>query len=698
MSQDRLVTVIAAFAVIVALGVGGWVVFGGRGSGPAEEVLLAEQNDVPYGAIQQSAGGGAAPRMAAADSPSAGPETTEAANVTALEPTTEVVEERRSATPTVRIRVLEDSTRRPLDRVTVRLVEPGADVSDDDLRHRTDSSGVALFHNVSAGQWEVVLRWGTRAEHRPDTIRIEEGEGGEWTFSYPGREMFAYQLLNQDGSPAGFVELEAGVAIHQWQEPSAVVFETVRTDAQGNFQVPGFAGMRPVMFRSNNAEMFSVEAEPRERRGRGGWGRGGPGYGNPSIDPRPLDADETRTIYRRTDVVLARGLLVNAPRAHVTNPFIATVQSRDYNYIGIEVHNDQFTFAATPGSTARILVSRDSVPGQRLRNRSFEKVVEVEMPEEPGPYDFEIHFEDRLEIAGRVELEDGTPVADVRVIATGYDATLDEVGDSGPVRGFRGTGGANAQLTADPTDRRGRFTFELPPARAYVFTPRTDSLPDDYKGYDDMRLEWDDLKTGRELVIVLHPSSLFWGEVVGEDGRPVAGAFVSAGGDLVEFSAWDYNVRTDEDGLFELNVPRLNLATAGTGTAASGRSVVLTARHQSMMGVAPAVPDSTRPARIEMRQVTSGNFVVTSGGEPVDRVEVSSFFDSPGYENPVPRRDMQVYESEEGRFQFRNVPRGITWFAFSIPGRPLEESVVIQIPPDAGRGQEIPVDLTPPEM
>jgi hypothetical protein len=593
----------------------------------------------------------------------------------------------------VLLRVLEQGTRIPIPNVTARLRPLARD--ERPFEHRTNAAGLASFHNVPPGRYEVIVRWGNRPPQGDDDITVAEGRRTEHTVLLPERPEWRARLVDVNGDPVPGHDLRVGSSVFEWFDRGNVLHENVRTDNQGFFTVRAYPDARPLHIESAGANLYSID--PASDRWR-----------NPLADPRPFEAtgNEPRVYVLRTDVVMATGILVNAPRTE--EGFLATVRAPQFTYWGLPVENDRFTFRATTGQATRITLARRTAADLGWRGFSRDLEHHVTMPDTPGPFEFEIPFPERILVRGVVLQPDGRGAPNVRVRANAFAEAGAARRALEAQRTTRVPGGLGEQrrralanslrwqgdssLLTPPTARDGRFELELVPATEYLFTAESQTLTNDHKGYEAAVHGWDELVAGREVVLRLQTSSLVWGEVVDGSNRPAPGVRVLLQGPASTFNAADYDARTDEAGIFEMNVPPIRGAGIVDG-------LLVTAQSNDRFGIAPALVDSSSPTRVILRPAVSGTFVVTRGGLPVPRVEIASFYLEDHFPGPIVRRAPRVYEQANGHYTFRAVPARSTWYSFVEPGLPPDLGATVQVPTNPGRDGRIRVELPPlPEV
>ncbi|MDK2971349.1 MAG: hypothetical protein PWP23_1104 [Candidatus Sumerlaeota bacterium] len=601
----------------------------------------------------------------------------------------------------VLLTVVEEGTEIPLPNVVVRLRETAAAEDAPALEFTTNEQGRASFFNVTAGEYDVVLKWGRRPEYPAAELTVADGEGLERTVEMEARTEYRAQLVDTEENPVAGHTLIVSASTFDWREAGNALPETVRTGPDGMFIIRAYPDSRPITIRSDSASVYS--SNPRR------------GWTNPHYDMRSMEGGRwggrrnesedsgepaVRRYYLRSDVVTATGVLVNPPAN--AGGFTATVRSRAFNYMALPVIDNEFTFKGLPGAEVGIIIARRSAEDLGFRGISRDISMDITLPEKPGPYRFEVPFPDRLLVRGVVYEPGGKPAENVRVRANGFEeegAAAGAVADQTRGRRGGGRGGWNpglllageSSLLSEPTGADGRFEFELNPASEYLFSAEPQTLDDNYKGADPVTVQWQELEDGKEVVLFLEVSHLFWGEVVTTGGEPVAGARVVLGGEDLGFSANDYATTTDGMGFFEMNTPPIE--GAESLPEGSPRLYITAFQGRGLQGLLPVLPDAPDPARVVVYPTAEGTFVVTSGGQPVQRVEIVSYFSGPGFGAPVMRRDLRVYEDEDGRYRFSGVPREITWFSLGIPGAPTAEAVTVQIPLDEDAGMEIGVDL-----
>lgn len=577
----------------------------------------------------------------------------------------------------VHLMVLEEGTREPLERVTISLVSRDGGET---VRLETDKHGAAFLSGIAPGAYNAEINWGRMDTIEGGRVDVPEGQRVYKEFLYPARQSFRFQLVTGE-RPVPYRTLRIGLPMFHWQDESPILYSDVQTDSQGCFVVRGYEGMRPMIIRSAGAEMYSGEPER--------------GWGNPYSWRWPLrEGEEARTVHLRENVVRATGVLVFPAGTETPANMIATVRSPQFTYWMLGVEDNRFSFVGVPGETASVIVSRRVSPSMGLAGISREKTMQVTLPDEPGDFEFEVPFDERVRVEGVVLRPGNRGARNVQVRAVGLGTAPAEQGggDRGRGRWMPRALQGDASYLSERTDSQGRFSLDLPPATEYMFVPEPGTLPSSAKGHSPLKVAWSELQGGQLVVIVLETSALVWGEVVDERGNPVAGARVALRGSAVDFNADDYAVTTDEHGLFTMNVPPV----PGAESLPPGSSrLFVAANHESGVGYAPAIPDSGERVRVRLHRLVSGRLIVTDGGQPATEVEIASFLRPEGFNEPLTRERLRVRRNEEGRYRFDNVPRGIT--TFTVSRRNAEPANVRTAPlaRDARNGLEIVVDVAP---
>lgn len=592
------------------------------------------------------------------------------------------------------IHAVESGTNQPIEGVDIFLQHEDGSAP---YRDKTNSEGLATYFNMPSGVYEPVLKWGRIPEVKGGAFRLPPGEGIEITIPLPGRNRYRAQLLDEGLNPVSGRKLAVAVSNYEWGEIGPIEYEEAVTDDQGIFYIAAYPESRPIRLKAAEGTLLSMNVKR--------------GWTNPLMDPRALGAERSihpsdppvRRYFIREDAVFATGKLVNAPEPG-GDGYFASVRSSQFGYMSIPVVDNEFSFHGVVGAQCTVVISRDRNAYVSLGGASREAKVEVTLPDEPGQFDFEIPFAERVAATGRVVDPKGSPAEDVGVRAVGFlkKGTAAEV--IAPGERFAAAGAAqwrrNLTMVGDisfvtgPTGTDGEFFFHLPLAAEYLFVPEPGGLPEETLGGEPVIRTWEDLQRGEEIVLRLEISSLVWGTVINAIGRPVDEAGVMLAGPMAGIHSMSVSAQTDTDGVFEMNVPHID----GADTLPRGSTqLYLEAWKNESKGFAPVRLDDPEAVEIVLHPVSSGDFVVLDeGGEPVTRVDVSSYYDVDGFNEIIPRRDLQTFESEEGRYRFRSVPRGITWFAFSRPG--VEDAVAVtkQIPADANAKQDIFVTLPRP--
>lgn len=457
--------------------------------------------------------------------------------------------------------------------------------------------------------------------------------------------------------------------------------------------------------------------------GGGRWGRS---WSNPVVNFRPLEEENITVIEAKGGVVRATATLINAPELPEDRGYHASVESPSVRYGLIPVVKNKFTFFAEPGEEVEIDLFRTNyaVTGEEMvkgpsgpppwAGSSREKEVKVKMPEDAGDHDLEIVFEDRLTVRGLVVDSTDEPVEDVEVRIRGFNmaggaagASADATGfgppfGGGPGGGPGGDGGErpDSNFLAPKTNRDGEFEIELPPAGEYLFSPDRDSLPEGWRGFVAETVSWEELQKGEPVVIELEASSLIWGEVVDERGKPIEGATVRVQGRGIPNSVRNLTATTDADGLFSLNLPPIEDIVPDGANTAQGDYYVRAAREDYGIGMAPVVADDPEQSvGVTMYKQTQVTLRPTSAGQPVGTVRVSVVYDVAQFETAFAvGRQYFRRTGDDGLANVGSLPRGITTLIVSAAGGngdavgPTREVVV---PADADETVTLDVDLTP---
>jgi hypothetical protein len=327
---------------------------------------------------------------------------------------------------------------------------------------------------------------------------------------------------------------------------------------------------------------------------------------------------------------------------------------------------------------------------QAIMNAAVEKRVTITLPEEPGTFEFDIEFEDRTLVRGKVLNPDGSPAPGQLVRARGF-------GEQDSSRTFADVriGPGMADFLSEPTDSSGQFSLEVPPAKEYTFMISTLNPIQDAKRMDSVTVPWEKLFAGEEVILQIVQPAVMWGYVVDEDGAPVARASVSLRGSRLP-PAWErFGVSTDEEGFFMMTLPE-STALQSEGIAL-GDIYAVAYRQGVGRGMAPAVVnDPENPVKITMFGTTMVRIRATNGEEFVERLNVSFVFDTPDFSTEIFGAGTRTLQGRRGLFQLQNVPKGITKLAVSDDNNAVGPIIEIPIPATAPFPYEVKIDFKNP--
>jgi uncharacterized GH25 family protein len=183
------------------------------------------------------------------------------------------------------------------------------------------------------------------------------------------------------------------------------------------------------------------------------------------------------------------------------------------------------------------------------------------------------------------------------------------VGLHGPSRPRSG-----AMIGGRTTGEDGSFSFRVPPGEnfMYVSGPAPEGYLRPEVGSPSRMLELR-VADGQTVPVTLElprdPSPLVSGRVLDADGKPVAGAFVSAESPR---ERWEYRgTRTDAAGQFQLAAPRGSKLRAGKGAMRTAEAVETRGAEEDLVLRVQAVADA------------SAVVIVTAGGKPVKGARVN---------------------------------------------------------------------------
>ncbi len=660
-SQQKNLTIAIASCVAVLLGLA--VVFGLlRGGGPdgrgtSTNTVVVEPTATPAERTSRPEA-----RVSTAPDRTSGPVATSRAPLT--------------------VTVIDAGSRDPIPGTTVQLRQ-GMNIAATQV---TNAQGVTAFEGIAPGDYALFAQWGPGVDHPGGNVGIVAGETLQRIIEYPARTRYAFRFVNEETKQAA----AAREIIVRLPDTRAVLpqpgFELkATTDAAGRLRFWAYPDLRPVYFSIDGIAQLTREGENR--------------WLNPYDYRAPLGFEDEGVLRIREEVVQVTGRLINPPEVSFGEGFVANALSPRADYRGLPVVDKQFRFTAAPGSTYNISLVRPGpewspsegteVPEnlQAILNAAVEKRVTITPPEDPGTFEFDIEFEDRTQVRGRVLNPDGSPAPGQLVRARGF-------GEQDSSRTFANvrTGQGTADFLSEPTDSSGRFFLEVPPAKEYTFMISTLNPIQDAKRMDSVTVPWERLFAGEEVVLQIAQPAVMWGYVVDEGGAPVARASVSLRGSRLP-PAWErFGVATDEEGFFMMTLPENN-ALQAEGIALG--DIYAVAHRQGVgRGMAPAVVnDPENPVKITMFGTTMVRIRATNGGEFVERLNVSFVFDTPEFASEVFGAGTRTLQGRRGLFQLQNVPKGITKLAVSDESNAVGPIIEIPIPATAPFPYEVKIDF-----
>ncbi len=621
--------------------------------------------------------------------------------------------------PLISVRVIEEGTGLPVPNVRVALTTELEDTGEElpipgrigRFDQDSDEKGIAVFADAPPDTYRVTARlgFGPRAEAEEPVVSKMNGKH-EIEIVFPAKIQFLCRLMDEAENPVANREIQVGTALpgggggnfalagFNW----GVDWETVTTDAEGYFHLLSYEETRSAGIATKGPELFSSKGG-RNFFGGGRRGRGdadGP-WANPHMHMGRLDAEGETVFVIREEVVVATGVLVNAPDPVGESGYFARVRGGSAFYPALPVEDDTFTFSITPGTRATIEIGQNVESTARRDRNSREKTVEIEFPEEAGPFEFEIEFEERAFVEGVVYLPDGEGAKDVTVTALGAREATE--GDApAPDRGggrwgnWNGRGdNGSTRIVSPPTDERGRFRMELPPAESYTFSTETETLPEDAKGSDPLTKSWTEIEAGGEVELWLKTSSYLWGEVFDARGYPVPEAQVNLRGPDIPWNSPDFQTYTDADGVFELNIPPIRLAVPDPEEPPEH---YVFAFHRTYGGGLGQVflDDPENRVQVRLADFASLQLTVTENGVPVPEIRFAQLYTVPGFSQPVSSRNSGRMREEDGVYNFRFLLKGLSSVNVWTEGERQVSVRTVLIEDDGPDRVEAAIDLAQP--
>ncbi|MGF1571912.1 MAG: hypothetical protein ACFCU1_02455 [Sumerlaeia bacterium] len=494
----------------------------------------------------------------------------------------------------------------------------------------------------------LVADWGVGPRHEV-SVQLKMNQNNELEINYPGRSEINLHLKREDDSPVTNFPVTIDVRQFDWSQPGGFFLpQELKTNSDGNAVFLSYPQTRtPIQFRTDEIALFK------------GIGRRSTD-GNPMFAFGNIDPEETIEVTVVEDVVLAIGTLRNVPETLENITMTATVEGEGVNYFTLPVTDKQVKFSAPVDKNLKLYLLQAEDDGD-IRRRfqgpppSVELKMDVQLPEQPGIFRFDMEFAERSEVIAKVYLPNGDAAEGVRVRGLGF-------GES--VEASTGTGGRNnwqarigrisgeSSIRSQPTNSTGVTIIDVPPASYYLFQVDSDTLPEEARGVETIELAWNELEKGAEIVFNLKPSSLLWGTVLDRNGTAVAGADVYLRGPDIPWNDPLFRTRTVEDGTFELNVPPTRLSAPDPNEPPD--YYVFSSARNIGGGLGKAVIDNPEEAvAITLQPFKSFRVEVLKNGAPVTRVDYAQLYDVPGFDLPIRSRDRGQDNDDNGVYRFR---------------------------------------------
>ncbi len=553
----------------------------------------------------------------------------------------------------------------------------------------TNAQGIFAFEDVEPGDYALFAQWGPGVEHPGGNVAIAAGESLQRIVEYPARTRFTFRFtLEESEQPAAGREITINLPKTEVLIPEPGFELKATTDAAGRLRFWAYPDLRPVYFSTDGIAQFTRENETR--------------WLNPYDYRAPLGFEEEGNMRIRENVVQVVGRLVNPPAVPFGQGFVVNALSPRADYRGLSVIDNQFQFTAAPGAVYNISLVRpgpdfrpENAGGaterlQALTNASVEKRMEITLPETAGIYNFDIEFEDRRRIRGRVLNADGSPAPGQLVRARGFSSDSDSTVYA-DVRVGRGL----SDFLSEPTDGTGQFSVDVPQADEYTFMISTLNPVQDARRMDSVTWPWERLASGEEVILQIAQPAVMWGYVVDEDENPVARASVTLRGARLP-PAWErFGVATDEEGFFMMELPDSD-ALQAEGVSL-GDIYAQAHRPNQGRGLAPVVVnDPDTPVKITMFGTTMVRIRANNGDEFVNRLNVSFLFDAPEFATEIYGGGTRTMTGRRGLFQLQNVPKGVTTLAVSNFDDPDSPIIEIPIPATSSALYERRIDFKNP--
>jgi len=606
----------------------------------------------------------------------------------------------------IELLVIEEGTREPVPHVFLVVFHNPREntrFGSVDAEFVTDRYGVVVMEDVPPGTARLRIGEGgmRRMSTREPLLVDLEVTGGETTYhtqELPARVEFKYRLVREDGTPVGHYDVKAGYDVAGPRNSRIQRLEPVRTRADGTFVLRAPPDeMRHVLAAENVLFRTAITSD------------------SPTIDwwsnpyawslQRNQDPDSPREIAVRTEQVTAVGRLVNRTKYGDEWRHFARIQideGRSRYRLGEgsahmrEIGPDSTVrFVAPPGETVTIAIERHrdmwspkemltAFDHHRTGTSSFglpietivDHFVTVMMPDEGSLYEFEIVYEDRYPIEVRVLKPGDKPAEGVVVVATMAD-TLEMA------QGLRvGSVPRHMPVYGNvATDTAGVARLELPEEAHAVLRLVPGSLPPEAQTFQPVVQEWRELQEG--VTLRLGHSHLVWGEVVDEEGNPIHGAYINLGGGHVWREARGAGTRSNEEGIFELNIADGPDAAAAMRADVHVQAVVPWRNPQEpwdLLGVAPCELDSAEPVRIVMHRSTVFRLEVRSGGVSLEEYDLVIRYDHPDFARVHGPPMATTVRPQYGTHSTGRLPLGKATLLVKHPGDSMDRAVEVVLP------------------
>jgi len=650
-----------------------------------------------------------------------------------------VVEEKTQALAAteITIRVIEEGTEMPLPRVQIshEFVDPlAAEEESEDNRGRrgwgnfdwgnensiqTNDEGIAVLSIESSEEVvqslqqnqpiKLSARWGVGPRHESEEIKLIPYSENEAVIVYPARQIHRVKLTDVMENPVPNYTMDVSPQQYNFWEGDIYLPQEVTTDAEGFAEFRAYPQRRSLLqVEVPDVALFKTE------EGRGTE------QGNPlSLRTRIEDNDEFEIVLLQ-DVVRVNAKLINAPEVKAGFERSVSIEAvddeADIDYWTIPIEDDAFSFSVPVDTDVNVYISqREEFEGGNPRDmrRMFERSPDVELkqlidiPEKAGEMDVDLEFPEREKFLVKVFLPDGEPAENVEVRAYGSasesaaeEASASNNGWRGRRDQFLGRIDGTTSVASEPTNNSGVAELDLPPAKSYFFDVVEDTLPEEAKGREPIEMSWEEMESKGEIVILLLPSSLLWGEVIDWNGKPVADATVHLRGPDIPWNDDLFETETDEFGFFELNVPPVRL-TEPDPEEPPDYYVFAYARNQGG-GLGKAIIDNPEEAiNIQINPFAELRVDVTYNGQPVQEIEFNQQYDVPGFDVPISSRNSGNMDEDDGRYRFRFLIEEIStvsiWtYDISDENPASLNSFTIPIDDSIGENNHVSIDFAKP--